>query len=192
MAIKAGIGWQGKNSNVITREMGSWIFLGEIVLDIVLEYDTPISDFCGTCTKCINACPTNAITKPYVIDATRCISYLTIELKQIHDVPDELKSFMENHIFGCDICQDVCPWNKKFAKVTAEKSFYPRKHNLNPNLAELSGMTHEEFRKRNKKSPVKRSKYEGFMRNVKIALDNFLKKTSRLNDILVKPPAKGQ
>ncbi len=171
-AVQAGIGWQGKHSNVITREFGSWVFLGEVVVDIELDYDQPIPDYCGTCTRCLDACPTQAITQPYVVDARRCISYLTIELKEDRPIPEELQEKMGNHIFGCDVCQDVCPWNIKFAKPAHEEAFLPRSENLNPNLARLAEMTEEQFRTTYKNSPIKRPKYQGFLRSVLIALKN--------------------
>ncbi|NOY61459.1 MAG: tRNA epoxyqueuosine(34) reductase QueG [Calditrichaeota bacterium] len=172
-AVKAGIGWQGKNSNIITREFGSWIFLGEIVVDIELDYDTPIKDFCGTCTRCIDACPTGAIVELYIVDANRCISYLTIELKPDNEIPTELKTKMGNIIFGCDICQDVCPWNNKFAQKTDEAAFHPRPFNLNPPLKTLSKLDINEFQVKFRKSPIKRAKFLGFMRNIRAALENY-------------------
>jgi epoxyqueuosine reductase len=171
-AVKAGIGWQGKHSNVITRDFGSWMFLGEVIIDIELDYDGPIPDYCGSCTRCIQACPTNAIVAPYVVDSNRCISYLTIELKQEYEIPQEYHDKMGNMIFGCDICQDVCPWNEKFAKPTNSLEFYPRDENINRPLAGWLGLNEEEFRKRFKKSPIKRSKFAGFIRNVKVASKN--------------------
>jgi epoxyqueuosine reductase len=171
-AVRSGIGWQGKHSNVITRELGSWIFLGEVVVDIELDYDEPIAEYCGTCTRCLEACPTGAIVEPYIVDARKCISYLTVELKPDKKIPARLQPKLGRWIFGCDICQDVCPWNKKFAQETEEKAFQPRPANLNPDLAELAQMTQEEFRQRNKKSPLTRPKYRGFLRNVTVALRN--------------------
>ncbi len=171
-AVRAGIGWQGKNSNVITRDLGSWIFLGEVVVNIDLNYDVPIANYCGSCTRCIEACPTGAIVQPYVVDARRCISYLTIELKPDEEIPKALQPKLGNHIFGCDICQDVCPWNVKFARPTGEKSFYPRSINREPKLKELAKMTESEFRENYRKSPIKRAKYKGFIRNILVALKN--------------------
>ena len=175
-AVKSGVGWQGKHSNLITREFGSWVFLGEVVLDIELDYDRPISDYCGTCTRCIEACPTQAITQPYVVDARRCISYLTIELKEERTIPVELRDKMGNHIFGCDICQDACPWNVKFAKPVNEEAFFPRGENLKPNLEELAGLTEAQFGIRYKNSPIKRPKHRGFLRSILIALRNAARK----------------
>lgn len=163
-AVRAGIGWLGKHTNVITKEYGSWVFLGEIIVDLELEYDEPMTDFCGTCTACIEACPTDAIVEPYVLDSTKCISYLTIEHKG--DLPDELKSKFENWVYGCDICQDVCPWNR-FQQATLEMAFFPRPENIEPTLKELEAITREEFTQRFKKSPIKRTKRDGIVRNAK-------------------------
>lgn len=151
-AMRAGIGWQGKHTNVITREFGSWIFLGEIILDIRLDYDEPISDFCGTCFECIRACPTGALVGPYILDSNRCISYLTIEHRG--ELPEKLIPKFNNWIYGCDICQDVCPWNR-FAKETKEKGFQPRSENIAPPLKELSNLNQEEFSRRFHRSPIK-------------------------------------
>jgi epoxyqueuosine reductase len=175
-AARAGIGWQGKHTNIITREFGSWVFLGEIILDTELEYDNPIANYCGTCTLCIDACPTRAIIQPYLLDSNLCISYLTIELGGNREFSEELKPKVGNWIFGCDICQDVCPWNRKFARQTNEEGFYPREGNITPRLKELARMTQEEFGKRFRKSPVKRAKYGGFVRNVKAVIENNAKK----------------
>ncbi len=165
-AVRGGIGWLGKHTNVITKEFGSWVFLGEIILDLELEYDEPMADFCGTCTACIEACPTHAILEPYVLESTKCISYFTIEHKG--PIPDELKSKFDNWVYGCDICQDVCPWNR-FQKPTLETAFAPRSENVEPRLAELESITPEEFTRRFKKSPIKRTKREGLVRNAKAA-----------------------
>jgi epoxyqueuosine reductase len=170
-AVKAGIGWLGKHTNVITRSHGSWIFLGEILLNLDLEYDDNIMpDFCGTCSRCIDACPTNAIVAPYLLDARRCISYATIELKD-PELPTEIVKNLQNWIFGCDICQDVCPWNR-FSKNTEEESFEPREHNIEPNLDELSNITPLEFKERFKGSPITRPKHRGFLRNIKAVQQN--------------------
>ena len=169
-AQNAGIGWQGKHSNIITRDLSSWIFIGEIITDLELEYDEPfVKDLCGTCTKCIDLCPTKAIVAPYVVDSRLCISYLTIEYHGI--IPQELRPLMGNHIFGCDICQDVCPWNK-FAKVTREENFFPNGTTDITDLTSLAEMTREDFNKRFRNSPIKRAKYAGFLRNVAVALGN--------------------
>ena len=163
-AVRAGIGWLGKHTNVITKEYGSWVFLGEIILDQELEYDEPMADFCGSCTACIDACPTGAIVGLYVLDSNKCISYLTIEHRG--ELPDELTPKFENWIFGCDICQDVCPWNR-FQQPTDERSFFPRGGNVAPDLEALETITPEEFSARFKGSPAKRTKREGLVRNVK-------------------------
>jgi epoxyqueuosine reductase len=174
-AVQAGIGWQGKHSNVITRELGSWVFLGEIIINIELEYDQPIEDFCGTCNRCIEACPTDAITQPYVVDSNKCISYLTIEYRG-ESFPKETERSFGGWIYGCDICQDVCPWNEKFAQPTTVEGFHPREENVNRKTESWVQLSEDEFRKRFKNSPVKRTKYAGFMRNVKQVLSNFMKR----------------
>ncbi len=165
----AGLGWFGKNTCLINQELGSWLFLGEIITNLELEYDTPAPDRCGTCNRCLEACPTDALLAPYVLDARRCISYLTIELRGA--LPEDLREPIGRHVFGCDICQDVCPWNRKAAR-TAEPVFQPRPGLVNPDLAELAQMTPEAFRERFRRSPVKRSKYTGFLRNVAVAMGN--------------------
>lgn len=175
-AVRAGIGWYGKHSNILTRDYGSWFFLGEVIVDRELDYDEPFqADYCGSCRQCIDACPTNAIIRPRLVDARNCISYLTIELKHNRLYPDELKAKIGNLVFGCDICQDVCPWNIRFARPTDEPAFQPRPHNLNPKLEDLIKIDINEFRVKYHKSPVKRAKFEGFKRNVSVALENYLK-----------------
>ena len=173
-AVRAGIGWLGKHTNVITKEYGSWVFLGEIIVDAELEYDEPIADFCGSCTACIQACPTDAIVEPYVLDSRKCISYLTIENKE--DIPEELKPRLANWVYGCDICQDVCPWNR-FQQPTEEIAFRPREENIKPDLHALSAIAEEEFSGRFRRSPVKRTKRQGLMRNAKAVLEGQTKKT---------------
>lgn len=168
-ATHSGVGWLGKHTNVLSREAGSWFFLGEILLNVDLEYDIPGEDFCGSCTRCIDACPTDAITEPYVLDSRLCISYLTIELQG--DIPEELRAPMDNLIFGCDICQDVCPWNDKTPHSSVEE-FKPRIGNRAPDLKELSRLSADDFRQRYRKSPIKRAKWRGFMRNVAVAMGN--------------------
>lgn len=165
----AGIGWVGKNTCLINQEIGSWIFLGEIITSLELEYDNPAPDRCGTCTKCLDACPTDALPEPYVLDSRRCISYLTIELKD--NIPFELRDKIDNNIFGCDICQDVCPWNKR-AEKTDEPAFLPREGIYNPDLGSLSQLSPEDFRNFFKGSPVKRAKRRGLLRNVLTAMGN--------------------
>ncbi len=158
----AGLGWQGKNSNLITRN-GSFFFIGEIICDIDLEYDSSAKNYCGTCTKCIDSCPTKAILSPAVVDANLCISYQTIENKT--DIPDFLKDKFQNRVFGCDICQDVCPYNKK-AVFTSEERFFPLEEILNFSKEDWINITEESFNKIFKKSPLKRAKYKGFIRNL--------------------------
>ena len=168
-AARAGIGWLGKHTNVITKEFGSWVFLGEILLDAELEYDPPVLDQCGTCTACIDACPTQAIIKPYLLDSAKCISYLTIEHRG--DLPNKLASKLDNWIYGCDICQDVCPWNR-FQKETEEEAFKPRKENVAPKLEDIIGMEQTEFSGRFKDSAIKRTKLIGLVRNAKAVLES--------------------
>lgn len=168
-AVHSGVGWLGKHTNVLSRDLGSWFFLGEILLNLELEYDAPGADFCGSCTRCIDACPTDAIVEPYLLDSRRCISYLTIELRE--DIPEEFREPMGNLIFGCDICQDVCPWNRK-APVSSVEEFKPREENRAPQLLELARLSPEEFQKRYRGSPIKRAKWRGFLRNVVVAMGN--------------------
>ncbi|MBR9974036.1 MAG: tRNA epoxyqueuosine(34) reductase QueG [Bacteroidetes bacterium] len=167
-AVRSGIGWLGKNGNVITRDLGSWVFLGEILTTAVLEYDRPIEDYCGSCTRCLEACPTEAIVEPYVVDARKCISYVTIELRGEHEAQWHKADF-QNWVFGCDICQDVCPWNS-FAQPTGEVSFAPRAWNLTPRTQDLADIDDETFREHFRKSPVKRTKAEGLRRNARTLL----------------------
>lgn len=173
-AARAGIGWIGKHTNVITKEYGSWVFLGEIIVDLELEYDEPIADFCGSCSACIEACPTDAIVEPYVLDSTKCISYLTIENRG--EIPEQLKPKLANWVYGCDICQDVCPWNR-FQQPTDEIAFRPREENIDPDLQALSEIAEEEFSRRFRRSPVKRTKRAGLVRNAKAVLEGKTKKT---------------
>ncbi len=168
-AVLAGIGWYGKHSNLINKNIGSWFLIGEILIDMELAYDAPVSDHCGTCTRCIDVCPTQAITEPYQVDSRRCISYLTIEQKGT--IADELRPLIGNHIFGCDDCQNVCPWNRK-APDTREPAFASRPVTRSPRLVDLLAMSAEDFRGDFKGSPVKRSKRRGFLRNVSVALGN--------------------
>ncbi|MFQ5651544.1 MAG: tRNA epoxyqueuosine(34) reductase QueG [bacterium] len=165
----AGIGWFGKNTCLINQTHGSWFFLGEIITNLELEADTPPADRCGTCTRCLEACPTGALVAPYVLDSRLCISYLTIELRE--EIPPELRDPMGNHVFGCDICQDVCPWNRKANPVT-DAEFLPREGLFNPDLMALATLSQEEFTEKFRRSPVKRSKYKGFLRNVAVAMGN--------------------
>ena len=169
LAQRAGLGWWGKNTCLINKERGSYFFLAEIIVDLELEYDLPAADHCGTCTRCLDACPTDAFPEPYVLDATRCISYLTIELKGA--IPRQLRPAMDNWVFGCDICQDVCPWNSR-AQPSTEPAFQPRPALRSPKLLELMAMDSEVFRERFRRNPVKRPKRAGFLRNVAVALGN--------------------
>lgn len=165
-AKKSGLGWVGKHSNLINKEMGSFFFLGEIICDLEMETDGPIKDYCGTCTACIDACPTDAIAEPYVVDGSKCISYLTIELKE--NIPNEFKGKMENWIFGCDICQDVCPWNR-FSKKHNNPEFVPSDQLRN--IAKWEEITQELFREIFKNSAIKRTKFEGLKRNISFIKD---------------------
>lgn len=168
-ATKAGLGWLGKHTNVIHPQKGSYFFLSSILTDVVFVPDPIQSDHCGTCTSCIDICPTQAIVAPYLLDARRCISYLTIEYKGV--IPRELRPLMGNHIFGCDDCQEVCPWNR-FSQVTPAQEFFPQE---NFHQQELSGwlqLTPEEFRKRFRHTPLWRPKWKGMMRNILVAVGN--------------------
>ena len=167
-AVRAGIGWLGKHSNVITRDRGSWVFLGEIITTLPLDYDDAMRDYCGTCTACMDACPTGAIPEPYVIDANRCIPYLTIEYRG-EDLPAEFHEGLGRWVFGCDICQDVCPWNS-FAAETADPSFQPREGAVRPDLGTLANLSDEDFRSRFRGSPVARAKAKGMRRNARTVL----------------------
>jgi epoxyqueuosine reductase len=170
LARRAGLGWFGKNTMLLNRRMGSYFFLGALLLDLPLAPDEPFArDHCGTCTRCLDACPTGAFLAPHVLDARRCISYLTIELKG--PIPRELRPLMGNWVYGCDICQEVCPWNRK-APFTDEPAFQARPGLSVPELIPLLGMTQEEFSVRFKASPIKRAKRRGFLRNVAVALGN--------------------
>jgi epoxyqueuosine reductase len=169
LAGVAGLGWIGKNTHLISPKKGSWFFLGELFLDVPLAYDRPVRDRCGRCELCLKACPTNAFVGPYVLDARRCISYLTIELKGW--IPRHLRPLVGNHIFGCDICQEVCPYNVK-AQASAEDAYQPRAGLHAPQLIPLLALDQNEFRRRFKGSPILRAKRRGFLRNVAVALGN--------------------
>ena len=163
-AKKAGLGWIGKNANLINKRTGSFFFLAELIVDIELEYDVaPTADHCGTCTRCIDACPTQAIVGPYVVDGSRCISYLTIELK--NEIPQEFKGQMDNWMFGCDVCQDVCPWNR-FSVLHQEPAFVPKPQLAALSQADWQDITEETFKKVFKNSAVKRTKFAGLKRNI--------------------------
>jgi epoxyqueuosine reductase len=173
-AARSGIGWQGKHTVMITKEYGSWVFLGEILSNLEFDYDSPVPDLCGNCRLCIDACPTKAILDSYVLNASHCIAYLTIE--HTGPIPNELADHLNGWIFGCDICQDVCPWNRKYPKQSAMKEFLPYDNNVSAKLNELTEMTKEEFDLNFKNSPIKRRKLYGFKQNIKRVLQNQISK----------------
>lgn len=162
-AVRSGIGWMGKHTNVINQDFGSWIFLATIITNCEFEYSEVVNDLCGTCTACIDACPTDAIVQDYVVDSNKCISYLTIENK--NDIPNEFKGKFENWIFGCDICQDVCPWNIKFSQITSEPNFNPKQGKVELSKEEIQEMDEESFLELFEQSPIKRAKLKGLKRN---------------------------
>jgi epoxyqueuosine reductase len=166
-AAKSGLGWIGKNTNLITQKTGSFYFIAELIIDLELEYDNPTTDHCGTCTACIDACPTQAIVAPYVVDGSKCISYFTIELKD--NIPNEMKGKFDDWAFGCDVCQDVCPWNK-FSKPHNETLLNPYPELLSYSKKDWEEITEETFKKVFTNSPLKRPQWEGLKRNI-----NFLK-----------------
>ncbi len=167
-AAKSGLGWVGKNSNLITQKVGSFYFIAELIIDLELDYDTPTTDHCGSCTACLDACPTEAIVAPYVVDGSKCISYFTIELKD--NLPQEMKGKFDDWMFGCDVCQDVCPWNR-FSKPHNEPLFQTNSDILNFSKSDWEEITVDTFQKVFKNSAVKRTKYDGLLRNI-----DFLKK----------------
>lgn len=169
-AVRAGIGWLGKHTNIITPDRGSWVFLGVLLTTAGLEPDIPAPDRCGNCTRCVTACPTQAIIAPYVLDAGRCISYLTIEHRG--EIPEDLADGCGAWIFGCDVCQDVCPWNIKHARASEDPAWASGTGIEDVPRETLQAMTREEFVVRFKKSPIRRARWEGFMRNVRVALRN--------------------
>ena len=166
-AAKSGLGWIGKNSNLLTQQVGSFYFIAELIIDLELEYDHATTDHCGTCTACIDSCPTEAIVAPYIVDGSKCISYFTIELKD--NIPAEMKGKFDDWAFGCDICQDVCPWNK-FSKPHSEPLFNPNPEVLSMTKKDWEEITEETFKTVFKNSAVKRTKFEGFKRSI-----NFIK-----------------
>ena len=169
-AARAGLGWIGKHTNLITHEYGSWVFLGELLLNLEMEYDAgPAEDHCGTCTLCIDACPTGAITEPYVVDSTKCISYATIELRD-ERIPEDVARSLEGWLYGCDICQDVCPWNR-FEQPTAEPRFEPREGLVNARLTDILELTPETYAERFRKSAIKRAKLSGLQRNARALIE---------------------
>ncbi|WP_298502185.1 tRNA epoxyqueuosine(34) reductase QueG [uncultured Maribacter sp.] len=163
-AAKSGLGWVGKHSNLLTQQVGSFYFIAELIVDLDLSYDVRVTDHCGTCTACIEACPTQAIIEPYKVDGSKCISYLTIELKE--EIPSEFQGKMDDWIFGCDVCQDVCPWNR-FSKAHSEPLFNPHPDLLSMNKKDWEEITEDVFRKVFQKSAVKRTKFLGLQRNIK-------------------------
>ncbi|SDS60740.1 tRNA epoxyqueuosine(34) reductase QueG [Winogradskyella sediminis] len=163
-AAKSGLGWIGKHSNLLTQQVGSFYFIAELIIDLELAYDHATTDHCGTCTKCIDACPTDAITEPYVVDGSKCISYFTIELKE--NLPKAYKGTFDDWMFGCDICQDVCPWNR-FSKAHNEPLFNPHPELLDMTKKDWDEITEDTFKKVFQKSAVKRTKYSGLKRNIK-------------------------
>jgi epoxyqueuosine reductase len=169
-AQKAGIGWIAKNGNVITREYGSWVFLGEILTNIELESDRPATEHCGTCTRCLEACPTGAITEPFVVDANRCIAYHTIE-NRADKLPETLIPHLQGWVAGCDICQDVCPWNQRFAQISDVTDFRPYAGNLAPKLVELAQISDQEWDRQFTASALRRIKPEMLRRNARANLD---------------------
>lgn len=168
-AAKSGLGWVGKNTNLLSKKMGSFFFVAELIVDLELEYDTPVTDHCGSCTACIDACPTDAIVEPYKVDGSKCISYFTIELKD--QLPEEMKGRFDDWMFGCDICQDVCPWNR-FSKPHSEPLFDPHPELLSMSKKDWEEITEDTFRKIFKKSAVKRTKFSGLTRNIQFLKDN--------------------
>lgn len=162
-AAKSGLGWMGKHSNLLTKQVGSFYFIAELIIDLDLEYDNPVTDHCGSCTACIDACPTQAIVDPYVVDGSKCISYFTIELK--NEIPRDVKNQFDDWIFGCDVCQDVCPWNR-FSKPHREPLFNPQPELLEMSKKDWQEITQEIFGKIFQKSAVKRTKFEGLKRNI--------------------------
>jgi epoxyqueuosine reductase len=165
-AQKSGLGWIGKNSLLLNKQKGSFFFIAELIIDLDLIYDSPVGDFCGTCTKCVDACPTDAIPTPYVVDGSKCISYYTIELKD--SIPPEAQGKMKDWVFGCDICQDVCPWNR-FSTPHKESAFSPHPDMSGMSKNDWTELTHEVFQEIFRKSAIKRTKYSGLMRNIDFA-----------------------
>lgn len=162
-ATKSGLGWVGKNANLINKQQGSFFFIAELIIDLDLEYDGPVPDYCGTCTRCLDACPTQAIVEPFVVDGSKCISYFTIELKDA--IPEDFKNQLDNWVFGCDVCQDVCPWNR-FSVPHKEPQFVNQTGMLNFSKQEWHDMTEEVFASVFRNSAVKRTKYKGLKRNL--------------------------
>ncbi len=167
-AAKSGLGWVGKHSNLLTKQLGSFYFIAELIVDLDLEYDTPVTDHCGSCTACIDACPTQAIVEPYKVDGSKCISYFTIELK--NEIPSSMNGQFDDWMFGCDVCQDVCPWNR-FSKSHKEPLFNPNPEMLSMSKNDWEEITAEVFQNLFKNSPVKRTKFSGLYRNIDFLKD---------------------
>lgn len=167
-AAKSGLGWMGKHSNLLTKQIGSFYFIAELIIDLDLEYDTPVTDHCGSCTACIDACPTQAIVEPYVVDGSKCISYFTIELK--NEIPSQFSGKFDDWMFGCDVCQDVCPWNR-FSRVHREPLFDPNPELLQLSKGDWEEITEEVFKQLFKKSAVKRTGFNGLKRNISFLKD---------------------
>jgi epoxyqueuosine reductase len=167
-AAKSGLGWMGKHTNLLMQQLGSFYFIAELIVDLELDYDLPTTDHCGSCTACIDACPTEAIVEPYVVDGSKCISYFTIELKE--NIPTEFKGQFDNWMFGCDVCQDVCPWNR-FSKPHKEPLFNPHPELLAMTKKDWEEITEETFKKVFKDSAVKRTKFSGLRRNIQFLKD---------------------
>jgi epoxyqueuosine reductase len=168
-AAKSGLGWMGKNSNLITQKVGSFYFIAELIIDLELEYDSPTTDHCGSCTACIDSCPTEAIVAPYVVDGSKCISYFTIELKD--NLPQDMKGKFNDWMFGCDVCQDVCPWNR-FSKPHNEPLFQTTPEILSYSKSDWEEITKDTFQKVFKNSALKRTKYEGLLRNINFSKES--------------------
>ncbi|MCX8107110.1 MAG: tRNA epoxyqueuosine(34) reductase QueG [Ignavibacterium album] len=166
-AVKAGLGWMGKHTNIINRQIGSWFFIANIICNYEFEYSEQVPDFCGDCTACLDACPTDAILQPYIVGSNKCISYQTIENK--NEIPLELKGKFDNWLFGCDICQEVCPWNKRFSVITLNEEFYPKHKELT--YSEVMELDEISFRNKFAESPVKRTKLSGLKRNAKFIFE---------------------
>jgi len=168
-AVRSGLGWMGKNSNILNKDVGSFFFIGEMIIDVEFNYSAPVTDHCGTCTKCIDACPTDAIYEPYRVDSTKCISYLTIELKE--QIPEELQSALGNWMYGCDICQDVCPWNSK-ASITQLADLQPRENLLNKDINYWAEIDNQRYDELFEGSAIRRARFEKFKMNTKIVQTN--------------------
>ncbi len=168
-AVRSGLGWLGKNSNVLNKDIGSFFFIGELIIDVDFSYDSPTTDHCGTCTKCIDACPTDAIYEPYRVDSNKCISYLTIELKE--QIPEQFRDDIGDWMYGCDICQDVCPWNSKPSETQFD-DFLPREKILNKDINYWRELSNEQYDELFQGSAIRRAKFEKFKMNAVIATDN--------------------